>query len=105
MEETNGKKHRKAEEKYQIVKDHLISKRQVSETCDKYKIHTNNLYRWMDEFFAGALEGMKNRKTNRQKDAEARREERLKEEIRKKDQIIAEVVAENLEVKKNLLES
>ena len=102
MEEIKVKKHRTAEEKYQIVKEHLMSKRQPGETCEKYGIHANNLYRWMDEFFSGALDGMKNRKTGRQKEAEDRLEKKLEEEIKRKDSIIAEIASENIELKKSL---
>jgi transposase-like protein len=102
MEEIKGRKHKTAEEKYQIVKDHLTNRRQISETCEKYGLHANNLYRWIDEFFAGALEGMKNKKTGRQIETENKREQKFAEEIKRKDSIIAEVVSENIALKKSI---
>ena len=45
---------------------------------------------------------MKNKKTGRQIETENRREQKFVEEIKRKDSIIAEVVSENIALKKSL---
>ena len=91
------------EKKYQILKEHIMSNRTVTATCEKYNISANAFYKWQEIFFRGALEGFVNQKSNRKKRAELKEVERLKAEIIKKDSIIAEIMGENLELKKNNL--
>ncbi len=91
------------EQKYQIIKEHLMSKRSISATCEQYDVGVNSFYRWQEQFFKGALDAFVNHKCNRKLKSEAKREKQLLDEIQRKDSIIAEIMAENLELKKNSL--
>jgi len=66
------------EQKYQIIKEHIMSRRTVSATCEKYNISAKAFYKWQEIFFKGALERFVNQTSNRKKQAEERELERLK---------------------------
>jgi transposase-like protein len=87
------------EQKFKIVKEALTTDLGVSEVCKKYGIHASQFYRWQEVFFEGALENF-----NRAKDgltvAEKRALDGLKKEnVRLKD-VVAEVLTENIDLKK-----
>ena len=101
----NQKRH-KPEEKYQIIKEFLTSKGAltVSDVCKKHNITTSLFYQWQEQYLQGALDRFKNPPHKKKQEAEVRKLERLDAELKRKDQIIAEVVSENLQLKKNLSE-
>lgn len=94
------------EQKYQIVKEFISSKgtMTVSQLCEKYSIYASQFYQWQDSFFQGALERFKNPPHKKKTHAEQRKRERLEEELKKKEHVISEIMAENLDLKKNLSE-
>jgi transposase-like protein len=97
--EGKGRRHLSAEKKYEIVKEVIMGKAPVSDVCKKYGIHTAQYYKWQQAFFESALEGLRHRKTNGK---ESRREERHAAEVVRLKGVIAEIAAENLELKKSL---
>ena len=74
----------------------------VAEVCRRHGIDGTTFYRWEKQAKAGMREALNGKRRDRGlKDREI---ERLKTELRKKREIIAEVVEENLELKKGLSE-
>ena len=92
------------EEKYNIVKQVLSKARTVSEITDEYGIHPNQYYRWQAEFFESALNGFKEKSKGRTRAAEDREKKRMAAEIQRMKDVIAEVVSENIEIKKKNME-
>lgn len=94
------------EQKYQIVKEFITSKGDlsISELCKKHDIYASQFYQWQEMFFQGALEHFKNPPHKKSQQTEKRKRERLEHELKNKEHIISEVIAENLELKKNLSE-
>jgi len=96
-----------AEQKATILRRHLQDKVAVSDLCDEYKIQPSLFYGWqrqMLEKMAVALES-----NGREQRARSNREGRLKRKIEaleaklaKKDNIIAEISEEYVELKKEL---
>jgi len=97
----NQRKHLTAEQKVLILREHLENQIPLSDLSEKHQIHINVLYRWKKELFEGASE-IFSRKQVKQSAAEAREVERLGTKLRDKDKLIAELVQDNIALKKSL---
>jgi len=91
------------EQKAAILRRHLVDKVPVADLCDEYKLQPSVLYGWQQKLFANletALEG------DRRRDSKQRRLERENDSLRAKlagkDEVIAEVAAEMVSLKKGL---
>jgi transposase len=92
-----------AEEKVGILKRHLVEKVAVSDLCDEYGLNPNVFYRWQKEFFEnGAAAFDKKRKGSTPSSKERRKITRLKEKLAYKDEVIAEIMADHVRLKKVL---
>ncbi len=95
-----------AAQKVAIIREHLLEKVPVSTLCDKHSISPVNFYNWQRQMFENA-EGCFERKKNsanakRQDDASARKIEQLEAKIVNKNAVIAELLQEHVELKKEI---
>jgi transposase len=100
MSETNGNRKRKtwtAAEKLRIVLAGLQSDTKVAELCRREGITANQYYQWRDRLL-GAAGKIFERKSG----GLSEEEERTESELRRLKDVIAEITAENLELKKTL---
>jgi len=88
------------EEKFNIVKQVLGKARTVSEVSEEYGVHPNQYYRWQAEFFEAALSGFREKSQGRTKAAEDRTLKKMEHELVRMKEVVAEVVSENIELKK-----
>ena len=95
------KKNYTAEQKFQIVKEALTTDSSVNEVCKKYSVHPNNFYNWQKIFFEAALDGFNTKKGRPNTQQENKISELEKNYQRMKD-VIAEITAENIDLKKKL---
>ena len=93
-------------QKISIIREHLIEKVPVSELCDKYEISVVNFYKWQKLLFengAAAFERKPNAANARLKDsANAAKVEKLEAKLQQKNEVIAELLQEHVELKKEL---
>jgi transposase len=82
------------------VRRHLVEKVKVSDICDELKIHPNQYYEWQKSFFENGDAAFKKDKAKEQLKAEHHIQE-LKETIIHKDSVIAEIISENIALKKS----
>ena len=98
------KKERKnytAEEKVAILRRHLLEQEPVSKLCDELGLQPTVFYRWQKEFFEnGAAAFQTKARPNHQ--AEQERIEYLEKKIQTKDEVLAELMAEHIALKKSL---
>jgi transposase-like protein len=87
-----------AQQKFDIIKEGLLSGAQVSEVCRRHGISTALYYDWQKKFFDGALEGLKPR--SRTSD-NGRIEKEQQSRIQRLESVIAEITEENLTLKKS----
>ena len=87
------------QEKLAIVLEGLRGDTPVSAVCRRHGISSNRFYKWRDRVFGGAKEALSGR-PGRPKGT--REVDRLKEQLQRKDTIIAEITEEILKVKKGL---
>jgi transposase len=89
-----------AEEKLKILEEARQPNTTVAEVLRRHQLDATTFYRWEREAKAGMLAALGEKpKTS---DALTRENERLRAELDKKSRIIAEVVEENLALKKGL---
>jgi len=90
-----------AEERVRVLRRHLVDKVPVSELCEEYGIQPTVFYRWQKQFFengAAAFERQSPKKDRR----EAKRVQALEAKIRKKDEVLGELMEEHVALKKSL---
>jgi transposase len=95
------RKHYTAEEKVAILRRHLLEKEPVSKLCDELGLQPTMLYRWQKELFEnGSVVFQQKSRPNQQ--AEQERIEYLEKKIQTKDEVLAELMAEHVALKKSL---
>ena len=95
------RRHWSAEEKTKLLRRHLIEKVPISKICEEARLAPSLFHRWQEQLFqnaALALEGK--RGPERSKDQE--RAEKLEQKMRQKDEVLAELMAEHVALKKQL---
>lgn len=100
-ETTNGRRQYTPEQKVKVVKEALTTDLGVSGVCRKYGISNALYYKWQERFFEGALEGMK-RVKHGPSSAEQRRLDEQSRKIERMQNVIAEITAENIDLKKSI---
>ena len=98
------RKHYSASEKVTILRLHLLEKKPVSDLCDQYGIHPTLFYRWQKEFFENGAAAFENSGKRRTAVAEAkdRKIAALEEKLQQKNEVLAEVLQEYVQLKKEL---
>jgi len=95
------RKHYTSDEKVAILRRHLLDKVPVSNLCDELGLQPTVFYRWQKEFFengAAAFQGQGRQNHS----AEQQRVEFLERKIQTKDEVLAELMAEHVALKKSL---
>ena len=95
-----------AREKATILRRHLVDKIPVSDLCDEYKIQPSMFYTWQKQLFENAAPIFE-RRTNsanqrRQQDAQAKKIAELEAKVQKKNEVVAELLEEHVQLKKEL---
>ncbi len=90
-----------AEEKVKILREVLEDGKPISQVAESYGLHPNNIFNWRKQLFENGLQTFQIRRTDISNKAEERVISRLEEKIKHKDEIIAELAGELLELKKN----
>lgn len=98
------RKHLTPEEKVAIVRRHLLENVPISDLCDEYGIHATQYYAWQKQLFENgnlAFERKPNQANQRrQQDAQQRKIAELEEKIQKKNEVVAELLEEHVQLKK-----
>jgi transposase-like protein len=95
------RKHYTGEEKVAILRRHLLEQVPVSKLCDELGLQPTVLYRWQKEFFENGSAAFQ-AKGRSQHPAEQERIEYLEKKIQTKDEVLAELMAEHIALKKSL---
>ena len=96
-----GRKHYTGEEKVAILRRHLLDRVPVSDLCEEYGLQPTVFYRWQKEFFEnGAAAFQATSRPDHQ--AEQQRIEFLEKKIQTKDEVLAELMAELIALKRSL---
>ena len=88
-----------AQEKVFILKRHLVDRVPVSDLCDEYHLQPTVFYRWQKEFFENGAAAFEKTDTSRKK-AEQKRIEQLEAKLQTKNEVLAELMEEHVQLKK-----
>lgn len=96
------------EEKLAILKRHLVGRENVSDICEELKIHPNQFYKWQGDLFSqgGSFfkkDGLRHKERREMKSLK-NENAKLTRRIEKKDNVIAEITSEFVELKKKAVE-
>jgi len=91
-----------SEEKTIILREHLEQHIPISELAEKYGLHPNAIYNWKKQMFEATPENLSKRhkKTERKQVEAERRIVELEELLAKREALIAELVEDNINLKK-----
>jgi transposase len=79
----------------------LLEGKAVSDLCDKHQLQPAVFYRWMKEFFENGAAAFE-RSTGHPEREKDRRIARLEEKLQNKDEVLAELMYEHVQLKKSL---
>ena len=92
-------------QKVKILRQHLVEKMPISEVCDRNSISPTQFYQWQKVFFEHGTAAFE-KAGNGRKDSQAKKLERqnaqLQAKLAHKDEVIAEIMASHVELKKSL---
>ena len=92
------------EEKVAVVRRHLLENTPISDRCDEFSISPTQFYQWQKTFFENGAAAFA--KTNARATSQAeQRLTKLASQLQRKDEVIAEIMAEHIMLKKSLGES
>jgi transposase-like protein len=90
-----------AAEKVAILRRHLIEHVPVSDLCDQHQIQPSMFYNWQKQFFENGTAAFESIRS-----ASKRQEERtvaaLREKLQRKNEVVAELMEEHIQLKKVL---
>jgi transposase-like protein len=90
-----------AEEKMKILRELQENRKSISQIADEYGIHPNNIFKWRKQHLEMGICGFKTTRNDISNKAKDRKIAALEDKIKHKDEIIAELAGELLELKKN----
>ena len=102
--EVNQRRQFSPEQKIKILREHLLDKVPISAVCEKHQLTPTQFYQWQKIFFENGAAAFAKTASSR---ASTQSEQRIKleDKLKRKDEVIAEIIAEHLLLKKELGES
>ena len=97
-----NRRHFSAEEKIAILKKHLLDEVPISSICDEYHLQPTVFYRWQKEFFENGAAAFERQGQGPEADRQAKRIEALEAKLRRKDEVLSELMEEHVQLKKEL---
>jgi transposase len=95
------RKHYTPEEKVSARRRHLLEKDPISKLCDELGLQPTVFYRWQKEFFENGKAAFE-QKARPNHSADQERIAYLEKKIQTKDEVLAELMAEHVTLKKTL---
>jgi len=90
-----------AVEKVKIIREHLLEGKPLSDVCEKYGIAPTQFYQWQKTFFENGASAFEPKKAGREYELETK-VKKLEKKLVKKDEVIGEIMASHVALKKSL---
>lgn len=101
MAEAGRRRHFTPEEKTKILREHFEKKRSVSELCEAYNIDPSQFSQWKKMLFEGGPQVFVARgKRGKEETKAERRVQEMEQELARMQEVVAEIAAENIALKK-----
>ena len=98
------RRHFTPDEKAAILRRHFLEKVPVSDLCDELGLNPNVFYTWQKAFFENGAAAFAARTDSRSAKLE-HEVQALRTKLARKDEVIAEIMASHIELKKSLGET
>lgn len=95
------RRHFSGAEKVEILKRHFIGGERVSDICEELKLQPTVFYDWQKKFFENGAKAFE-KEAHREESRSEARLEYLEARLKKRDEVIAELMEEHLALKKSL---
>lgn len=90
-----------AEEKIMILKRHLLDHVSVSDPCDEYRLQPKLFYNWQKQLFENGAAAFKN-ETDNPSNQQHKRVQELEDKLKRKHEVLSELMEEHIRLKKEL---
>jgi len=90
------------EEKVAILRRHLVEKVPVSDLCDELGLNPTVFYGWQKQFFENGAAAFQRKRKGNGPSPEARKLEKLEAKLTQKNEVLAELLEEHVQLKKEL---
>ena len=94
------RRHHGVDEKMKLLRLHLIEKQTVSKVCEEAGVAPTVFYRWQEQLFLNGHMALEGKQHKPERGADQARIEKLEKKIRVKDEVLAELMAEHVALKK-----
>jgi transposase len=88
-------------EKVSILRRHLIDRVPISDLCDEYRLKPTLFYAWQKLFFENGASAFE-RKSGSAEQSHLRTIAALREKLQRKNEVVAELMEEHIQLKKEL---
>jgi len=95
------RRHFTAQDKVAALKRHLVDQVPVSNLCDELRIQPGQFYLWQKQFFENGAAAFA-KQGRPKKDLQAERIVALEQKLTKKNEVVAELMEEHVQLKKEL---
>ncbi len=95
------RKHYTSVQKAAILRRHLIDRVSVSDLCDEYQLSPTLFYAWQKLFFENGASALE-RKNSSPEHAHLQTIAALREKLQRKNEVVAELMEEHIQLKKEL---
>ena len=99
--ESQKRKHLGGDQKLAILKRYLVDKTPISDLCDEYGIQPSQVYQWQKVLFENGQAAFQ-RTGRRTADPNRRKVAALEAKLQQKNEVIAELMQEHVQLKKEL---
>ena len=98
-----SRRHHSPEDKVRILRLHLLEGKLISEICETEGIHPTLFYQWQKTFFEKGTAAFENGRSPSRVFGQAERKlEALESKLRRKNEVIAEIMEDLVRTKKEL---
>ena len=89
------------EEKVFIIKRHLVDHVAVSDLCDEYQLQPKVFYEWQKQLFENGQAAFARDERKRKRTEEVRIQQ-LEDKLRRKHEVLSELMEEHVKLKKDI---
>ena len=99
---TRKRKNYTPEEKVATLRRHLIEKVPVSDLCDELGLNPTVFYGWQKQLFENGAAAFQRKRKSNGPTPEVRKIEKLEAKLTQKNEVLAELMQEHVQLKKEL---
>lgn len=92
------------EQKVALLRLHLLEKKPVSDICQEHRLSVNLFYLWQKQLFENGTAAFANtgKRRKAETDAKDRKIAALEDKLQRKNEVLAELMEEHVQLKKEL---